>query len=79
MNHLQNEFGLIPSKVIKEDKGEYIRTLKLYQEAGIEESFIDFMFEEHANLQEEIELQLSMGDKKSNQHRGFVDSLYSGR
>lgn len=73
MNHLQNEFGLIPSKVIKEDKGEYIRTLKLYQEAGIEESFIDFMFEEHAkNLQEEIEnYKLSMGDEEVKPHRGF--------
>lgn len=73
MNHLQNEFGLIPSKVIKEDKGEYIRTLKLYQEAGIEKSFIDFMFEEHAkNLQEEIEnYKLSMGDEEVKPHRGF--------
>lgn len=73
MNHLQNEFGLIPSKVIKEDKGEYIRTLKLYQEEGLEEPFIDFMFEEHAkNLQEEIEnYKLSMGDEKVKPHRGF--------
>ena len=64
MNHLQNEFGLIPSKVIKEDKGEYIRTLKLYQEEGLEEPFIDFMFEEHAkNLQNEIaNYNLSMKD-----------------
>lgn len=74
MNHLQNEFGLIPSKVIKEDKGEYIRTLKLYQEEGLEEPFIDFMFEEHAkNLQEEIEnYKLSMGDDEEvKPHRGF--------
>ena len=73
MNHLQNEFGLIPSKVIKEDKGEYIRTLKLYQEEGLEEPFIDFMFEEHAkNLQEEIEnYKLSMGDEEVKPHRGF--------
>ena len=74
MNHLQNEFGLIPSKVIKEDKGEYIRTLKLYQEEGLEEPFIDFMFEEHAkNLQEEIKnYKLSMGDDEEAQpHRGF--------
>lgn len=73
MNHLQNEFGLIPSKVIKEDKGEYIRTLKLYQEEGLEEPFIDFMFEEHAkNLQEEIEnYKRSMGDEEVKPHRGF--------
>lgn len=74
MNHLQNEFGLIPSKVIKEDKGEYIRTLKLYQEEDLEEPFIDFMFEEHAkNLQEEIEnYKLSMGDDEEvKPHRGF--------
>ena len=74
MNHLQNEFGLIPSKVIKEDKGEYIRTLKLYQEEGIEEPFIDFMFEEHAkNLQNEIaNYNLSMkGDEQEQPQRHF--------
>lgn len=74
MNHLQNEFGLIPSKVIKEDKGEYIRTLKLYQEEGLEEPFIDFMFEEHAkNLQNEIaNYNLSMkGDEQEKPQRHF--------
>ena len=74
MNHLQNEFGLIPSKVIKEDKGEYIRTLKLYQEEGLEEPFIDFMFEENAkNLQNEIaNYNLSMkGDEQEKPQRHF--------
>ena len=27
MNHLQNEFGLVPNKVLKEDKAEYINAL----------------------------------------------------
>ncbi len=27
MNHLQYEFGLIPSKVVKDDKAEYIQSL----------------------------------------------------
>ena len=73
MNHLQNEFGLIPSKVIKEDKGEYIKALKISQEEESETPFLDFMFEEHAkNLQEEIEnYKRSMGDEEIKPHRSF--------
>lgn len=56
MNHLQNEFGLVPSKVLKEDKGEYIKSLKISQEEESGLPFQEFMFEEHAkNLQQEIE------------------------
>ena len=56
MNHLQNEFGLVPSKVLKEDKGEYIKYLKISQEEESGLPFQEFMFEEHAkNLQQEIE------------------------
>ena len=44
MNHLQYEFGLIPSKVVKDDKAEYIQSL------------IDARFDEHIrNISKEIE------------------------
>ena len=56
MNHLQHEFGLVPSKVLKENKGDYIEALKKSQEEKSEVPFLEFMFEEHArNLQKEIE------------------------
>ena len=74
MNHLQYEFGLVPSKVVKDDKAEYIKALKTSQEEESETPFLDFMFEEHGkNLQEEIEnYKLSMGDDEEVQaHRGF--------
>ena len=73
MNHLQYEFGLVPSKVVKDDKAEYIKALKTSQEEESETPFLDFMFEEHAkNLQEEIEnYKRSMGDEEVKPHRGF--------
>ena len=56
MNHLQNEFGLLQSKVLKENKDDYIKALKASQEKENEVPFLEFMFEEHAkNLQKEIE------------------------
>ena len=73
MNHLQYEFGLVPSKIVKDDKAEYIKALKNSQEEESEAPFLDFMFEEHAkNLKEEIEnYKLSMGDDEVKPHRGF--------
>ena len=64
MNHLQHEFGLVPSKVLKENKGDYIEALKKSQEEESEVPFLNFMFEEHArNLQKEIEnYKLSIGN-----------------
>lgn len=64
MNHLQHEFGLVPSKVLKENKGDYIEALKKSQEEESEVPFLEFMFEEHArNLQKEIEnYKLSIGN-----------------
>ena len=64
MNHLQHEFGLLQSKVLKENRNDYIKTLKASQEEEDEVPFLEFMFEEHArNLQKEIEnYKLSMGN-----------------
>lgn len=43
MNHIQFEFGLIPSKVLKEDKGEYINALIATREADNTAVFLDYM------------------------------------
>ncbi len=56
MNHLQYEFGLIPSKIIKEDKAEYIQSLTDAREQESLTPYRDFMVEEHIrNLTREIE------------------------
>lgn len=46
MNHIQFEFGLVPTKVLKEDKGEYINALISTRESGDISIFLDFMAEE---------------------------------
>ena len=43
MNHIQFEFGLIPAKVLKEDKGDYINALISTREADDMSVFLDFM------------------------------------
>ena len=61
MNHLQYEFGLVPVKIIKEDKAEYIQALIDSREQESLEPFREFMMEEHIrNISKEIE-----GFKKS--------------
>lgn len=56
MNHLQYEFGIIPSKVLKENKAEYIQSLIDAREAESLDPFYIFMFDEHIrNLRKEIE------------------------
>ena len=55
MNHLQYEFGLVPAKIIKEDKSEYIQALIDSREQESLEPFRDFMLEEHTrNISKEI-------------------------
>lgn len=56
MNHLQFEFELIPSKVNKEDKAEYIQALIDSREQDSTDPFRDFMLKEHiSNLRKDIE------------------------
>ena len=71
MNHLQNEFGLVPNKVLKEDKAEYISALVKSREDDSSIPFQDFMFKEHAkNLQQEIEnYNLSMEDEEEEEEQ----------
>ncbi len=46
MNQIQFEAGLIPSKVFKEDKGDYIKALVQTKESGTLDIFREFMLEE---------------------------------
>ena len=67
MNMLQFEFGLIPTKILKEDKEEYIKALVATREdddLDIFRGFMTSMMEQ--NLQNEIATYLeSIGDEKS--------------
>lgn len=55
MNHLQYEFGLIPTKIRKENKAKYIQSLVDSREEDNLAPFRNFMFEEHIqNLNTEI-------------------------
>lgn len=66
MNYLQTEFGLVPSKVLVEDKAEYIEALVKSREEDSYLLFQNFMFKEHAkNLQQEIDnYKLSLGEEE---------------
>ncbi|MCD8297285.1 MAG: Fic family protein [Prevotella sp.] len=56
MNHLQYEFGLIPSIIAKEDKAEYIQSFIDSREQETLLPFYEFMFDEHIrNIRNEIE------------------------
>ena len=56
MNQLQYEFGLVPVKIIKEDKAEYIQALIDSREQESLAPFRIFMIEEHIrNISKEIE------------------------
>lgn len=55
MNHLQFEYGLVPTKVNKDDKADYIQALVDSREQDTTEPFREFMLREHIkNLQHEI-------------------------
>lgn len=55
MNHLQFEFGLVPAKIIKEDKAQYIEALNESREEEAMTPFQEFMLKEHTqNLRNEI-------------------------
>ena len=76
MNHLQNEFDLVPTKVLKDDKAEYIEALVRSRKEESSVPFQDFMFNEHANnLQQEIEnYKLSLKEEEEEEqkpHRHF--------
>ncbi|MBR0100188.1 MAG: Fic family protein [Treponema sp.] len=75
MNLLQWEFGLIPSKVLKEDKAEYIQALIDSREKDDDGIFINFMLNLHArHLQREIE-QFNVSMSESNEKMVDKSSL----
>ena len=76
MNHLQYEFGLVPVKVIKEDKAEYIQALVDAREQESLEPFRAFMLKEHIqNVSKEIaEYKKSQEDDPI---KGFSDPIKS--
>lgn len=54
-NQLQFEFGLVPVKIVKEDRGEYIQALVEAREQESLAPLRNFMLEEHIrNLSKEI-------------------------
>lgn len=56
MNYLQMEFGLVPSKIMAENKAEYIQALQNSRENNDLNMICDFLFKEHIrNLQHEID------------------------
>ena len=68
MNHLQFEFGLIPAKVLKEDKGDYINALIATRESDDINHFLDFMTQEMVKtISADIDLFLeSTGEGREN-------------
>ena len=56
MNQLQQEFKLLPVKILKEDKGAYIQALIDARETEDKSIFTTFMMQNHIkNLHDEIE------------------------
>lgn len=47
MNHLQYELGLVPSKVLKEEKAQYIQALIDAREAHNPQIIVDYLMESH--------------------------------
>lgn len=77
MNHLQFEYGLVPTKVNKDDKAEYIQALVDSREQDTTEPFREFMLQEHIkNLQQEIttyQESVNIVDTKGGQKTEKVD------
>ena len=69
MNHLQYEFGLVPVKIVKEDKADYIQALIETRRQESLEPFREFMLEEHIrNLSKEI------GEYKQSQNNDPINA-----
>lgn len=68
MNFLQIERNLIPSKILKDQKEEYIEALKMTRETGDLNVFRNFMFKIHTeNLKEEVKKNLQVAEKSMEQ------------
>ena len=70
MNHLQFEFGLVPTKVLKEDKGDYINALINTRESGDITIFQEFMVAEMVKtLTEDIDLFVKSTEEESREKK----------
>ena len=64
MNHIQFESGLVPAKVLKEDKGDYINALIATRESDDINHFLNFMSEEMVKtISSDIETYLKSFEK----------------
>ena len=80
MNHIQFEFGLIPSKVLKEDKGDYINALIATREADDMSVFLDFMTGEMIKiLSSDIDAFLRSMDDGGEKNRPIWDKKQKSR
>ena len=79
MNHIQFEFGLVPSKVLREDRGEYISSLITAREADDTSVFHEFIVDEMVKtLSAEIDGYLiSTGIKKQKSRERILAELRS--
>lgn len=65
MNQLQFEFGVIPTRIDKDRKAEYIEALVRTRESDNPDIFRRFMFEEHCrNMERSIEEYLQSVDQQ---------------
>ena len=78
MNHLQFEYGLVPVKVLKEDKSAYINALIRTRESENINVFIDFMVDEAIKtLSAEIDSYLESGGEGSKKKQKSRDRIVS--
>lgn len=70
MNHIQFEFGLIPAKVLKEDKGDYINALIATRESEDISYFLEFMASEMVKtISGEIQSYLQTSQEESREKK----------
>lgn len=78
MNHIQFEFGLIPAKVLKEDKGDYINALIATRETNNPFIFRDFMEAEMTKtILSDIETYLKSTEEGADKPRRTQDKILS--
>lgn len=87
MNYIQFEFGLVPTKVLKEDKGDYINALIETREKEGLSYFMDFMMDEMIktlssdiesfikSMEEDVEATATSGEKKSKSREKILSLL----
>lgn len=80
MNMLQFEFGLIPSKILKEDKEEYIKALVATREDDNLDIFRDFMSSMmERNIENEITTYLNSIDPEESREKTAKSRVKSGK